>query len=134
MDYKDNKDPRVAKNTNFRQSLRHAIDGIKVMYHEERNFRKHLVVAAIMIVMGICFQLKQTDWLWLFVAIFSVIILESINTVTEALVDLITDYKYHPLAKKVKDVAAGAVLMTSFFAVIIGIFIFLPHIIHFIIK
>ena len=52
--------------------------------------------------------------------------MEFINTIFETIVDMVTDYKFHPLAKKAKDIAAGAVLVTGIFAVIVAAIIFLP--------
>jgi diacylglycerol kinase len=49
------------------------------------------------------------------------------NTVAEACVDLITD-QYHALAQVAKDVAAGAVLLSAMLAVVVGLFVFMPHI------
>lgn len=126
----NDKDKQVTKNTNFLMSLRHALDGLVDIYREERNFRKHLVVAILVVIAGLVVHLYTWEWLWMIVAIFAVIILEMVNTIIENVVDLIVDYKYHPLAKKIKDIAAGAVLVTAIFAVIIGLFVFLPHIIY----
>lgn len=117
------------KNQNFYESLCHALDGIYTIYKEERNFRKHLIVALLTISLGFLFSLSIQEWLWLLLAIFAVLVLEMVNTVVENTVDLIVDYHYHPLAKKIKDIAAGAVLMTSLFALIIGGIIFSSKII-----
>ena len=54
---------------------------------------------------------------------------EMVNTVVEAAVDLASP-GYHPLAKVAKDVAAGAVLLTAIGAVVIGVCIFLPHLLR----
>lgn len=121
---------QTTKNHNFMLSLKHALEGIVVIYREERNFRKHLLAALIIVILGLLFKLHQQEWLWLFVAIFAVLILEMLNTIIENVVDLIVDYQFHPLAKKIKDIAAGAVLMTALFAVIVGGLIFIPHVIH----
>lgn len=124
----NDKDKQVTKNTNFIMSLRHALDGLVAIFKDERNFRKHLVVSVLVVILGIIFHLKPDEWLWIVVAIFAVLILEMVNTIIENMVDLIVDYRYHPLAKKIKDIAAGAVLVTAVFATIIGVLIFLPHI------
>ena len=121
------KDKSPFKNKNFIESLGHAVDGIKVIFKEERNFRKHLLVSLLVVFWGMMCSLSCFEWLWLFVAIFSVLILEMLNTVVENMVDLIVDYHYHPLAKKIKDIAAGAVLLTSLFAAIVGGIIFISH-------
>ncbi len=53
--------------------------------------------------------------------------MEILNTVIENIIDFISP-DYHPLAKKVKDMAAAAVLFTSFFALVTGAVILLPKI------
>lgn len=51
---------------------------------------------------------------------------ELINSAIENVVDLAADYQFHMRAKRAKDMAAGAVLVISGFAVLVGLFIFLP--------
>ena len=55
-------------------------------------------------------------------------IVEIINTVFENVVDMFTDFHFHPIGKKIKDMAAGAVLVTACFAVIVGLILFVPKI------
>ena len=66
---------------------------------------------------------------WAVVAILVVVVLaaEMVNTMVEALVDLVTQ-EYHPLAKVAKDVAAGVVLLSAIGSVVVGALIFLPKI------
>lgn len=119
-------DKQVNKNRNFFQSLVHALDGVYGLVSTERNFRKHIVLATIAVMMGIWLQLSINEWLWITLAIFVVVVAEVLNTVVEAIVDLIVGYHYHDGAKKAKDVAAGGVLIAACFAVIIGCLIFIP--------
>lgn len=72
--------------------------------------------------------MSYADWLWILLSSFLVIVMEIWNTVIENLVDLVTE-EYHPTAKKVKDMAAAAVLMSTGFAVITGTIILLPKLI-----
>ena len=60
-------------------------------------------------------------------AIGFVIVTEVMNTAIEIDIDL-TSPEYHPFARDTKDVAAGAVLVASFTAAIIGLIIFLPRV------
>ena len=64
----------------------------------------------------------------LLVTIFSVLILEILNTSIESLVDLVVKKKFSNLAKIAKDCSAGAVLLASINSVIIGICLFIPKI------
>lgn len=52
---------------------------------------------------------------------------EFLNTVTEAVTDLIVDHHFELNVKKAKDVAAGGVLISAIFAVVVGLVIFVPH-------
>ncbi|OJG92310.1 diacylglycerol kinase [Enterococcus silesiacus] len=80
------------------------------------------------IIAGFIFQLVISEWLWLLLAIFLVLAMEIINTVFENVVDMVTDFHFHPIGKKIKDMAAGAVLLTTGFAVVVGVLLFAPKI------
>ena len=124
MDYNDKR--KQVQNKTFHSSLHYAIIGLKTAIMEEKNMKRHLIVSVMVILLGLICRLSLHDWLWLFLSIFLVIVSEIFNTSMENLVDLVTHYEYHPIAKKVKDMMAGAVLLMSFLAVIIGLFIFIP--------
>ena len=94
----------------------------------ERNMRFHIVAAIVVLLVGIYVKLGRSDWLWISVAVFTVIMAEFVNTMVEAIVDLIVGEQYHPLAKVAKDVASGAVLAAVAFAIVIGVLIFQPYI------
>jgi undecaprenol kinase len=128
MDLKDKK--QVEKNKSFIQSLEFALTGWKTVYQDERNFRTHLRMSLLVIVFGFIFQLTIGEWLWLVGVIFLVLFAEMLNTTFENIVDMVTDHHFHPLGKKIKDVAAGAVLLTACFAVIVGALIFIPKMIQ----
>lgn len=117
------------KNDNFLESFKYAWQGIKVAVKEERNLRSHLLTTVLVFILGFIFSFSRSEFLWLTVACFLVVYAELNNTIAENLVDLVTN-EYHPLAKKVKDVAAGTVLISTGFAVIIGILLFLPKLIQ----
>nr|WP_191988184.1 diacylglycerol kinase family protein [Levilactobacillus enshiensis] len=120
------KSKQTGKNRAFRQSLGHAWDGLRALFRYERNFRKHLVVGTLAIVAGVILRLTLNEWLWLVLAIFLVLIAETLNTIVEAVVDLIVGETYHDLAKRAKDIAAGGVLLAAIFAVIVGALVMLP--------
>ena len=126
----DSKDRKIGKNKTYLSSFEFAITGLKTAYLEEKNIRVHLAAAVIAITAGVIFHLNLSEWRWLLLAIFLVIAMEMVNTTFENVVDLVTDCHFHPIAKKVKDMAAGIVLLTAFFAVIVGITIFGPKLWH----
>lgn len=90
--------------------------------------KKHVGFGLLAFFMGVVFQLNQLEWLWLVLAVFLVWIVEILNTVFENVVDMFTDFHFHPIGKKIKDMAAGAVLVTACFAVIVGLILFVPKI------
>ena len=84
-----------------------------------------IVVAVI--AAGIWLNLALIEWLWISFAIGMVIFAELMNTAIEQTVDLAVGLRPDPLARQVKDVAAGCVLFACLLAVVIGVFTFGPH-------
>ncbi|MDT2766505.1 diacylglycerol kinase family protein [Lactococcus raffinolactis] len=116
------------KNRTVYASLEFALTGIITAFREERNLRKHAVSASLAIILGFIFSISRIEWLFLLLAIFLVIFGEIINSAIENVVDLASEYHFSMLAKNAKDMAAGAVLFISLYAVIVGLLIFLPKI------
>ncbi|WP_054639414.1 diacylglycerol kinase family protein [Lactococcus fujiensis] len=114
------------KNTNFISSFEFAVTGIWTAFKQERNMRKHAISTVLAILCGLFFQISKVDWLFLLLSISLVFMAELINSAIENVVDLAADYQFHMRAKRAKDMAAGAVLVISGFAVLVGLFIFLP--------
>ncbi len=85
----------------------------------ERNLRIHIVVAAYVLYFSIFYELTRGEYILLVMTICLVLSTEMLNTAIEAAVDLVTE-EYARLAKAAKDIAAGAVLVTSIFAVAVG--------------
>lgn len=115
--------------SSFAESVGHALDGLEYTINHERNFKIELVFAMLVTISSFILKVSLIEWTILVLVISMVLALEMINTAIERCVDLVTkDYK--ELAKLAKDIAAGAVLITSMFSVVIGIIIFLPKIIN----
>lgn len=127
MDSQD-KNKKTFKNKTYLASFEFAFQGFKTVFKEERNMRTHSICAGIAIAAGAFFRLSKAEWLWLLLAVFLVIVMEIINTSFENVIDLVTHQHFDPIGKKVKDMAAAAVLFTAGFAVIVGCIIFLPKI------
>ena len=126
MDSQDNK--RKWKNRDLVSSLEFALTGILTAFKEECNMRKHAVTALVVILAGFVFQVSRIEWLFLLMSIFLVVAFEIINSAIENVVDLASHYHFSMLAKKAKDMAAGAVLVVSLLAAVIGALIFIPRI------
>ena len=110
---------------NLLDSFRYAGEGLRYALRTQRNTRIHLAVAVVVIVLGLWLGLSMTEWAVLALTVGFVLVGEMINTVAETLVDLVSP-GYHPLAKVVKDVTAGAVLLTAIVSVIVGLLILGP--------
>lgn len=130
MALKDKDSRQIDKNKTFFQSVGHALEGIKRLILEERNFRFDLIIAFLTLCLGVILQIRINEWLWLFAAFFSVIGSEVLNSIIENVVDLIVGHHFDLLAKRAKDIAAGGVLMSVLFAIIIGSLIFIPRFIE----
>lgn len=129
MALQDNRNSqRKWKNRTVTSSLEFALTGILTAVQEERNLKSHLVSAFLTSLAGIIFKISAVEWLFLLLAIFLVICLEIVNSAIENVVDLASSYHFSMLAKKAKDMAAGAVLVMSLYAVLTGLIIFLPKI------
>ena len=109
-------------------SFRYAYSGIKYTFKNSRNFKIQLLFALFSFILGSILQLNIKDYLILLPTIFSVLILEVLNTSIESLVDLVIKKKFSYLAKISKDCSAGAVLLASINSVIIGLYLFIPKI------
>lgn len=107
-------------------SFVNAFNGLKVILWKEHNFRIHLFAAFLVIVLGIYFEVERHEWLWLIASISIVFITETVNTAIERLVDLVQPNQ-DPRAGQIKDIAAGAVLIASVAALVIGAIIFWPY-------
>ncbi|MCX6753424.1 MAG: diacylglycerol kinase family protein [Candidatus Nomurabacteria bacterium] len=112
------------------KSFTHAIRGIAIFIKSTHNAWIHIVVACIVIYLGFILRISKTEWIELTFAIGFVLVAEAFNTAIEIDIDL-TSPNYHPYARDTKDVSAGAVLIASIIASIVGLIIFLPKIIIF---
>ncbi len=110
------------------KSFAFAWNGIKTCFVNESNFRIHTILAVVAIVFAIVFNISVCEWMALVFCIAFVITMEMMNTAIEKLCDVVHK-EVHPGIKKVKDIAAGAVLVSAICSLITGLIIFLPKII-----
>lgn len=107
------------------KSFGFAIEGIITFFKTQHNAWIHTFAAIIVIVSGFVLKVNNNEWCLIFIAIALVIIAEMVNTAIEFLTDIVSP-EYNLQAKKVKDVAAAAVLISAIAALVIGLIIFLP--------
>ncbi len=116
------------KARNLGESFRFAATGMVQALGSERNMRIHIVVAILAVLLSHALGLGRVETAIVVLATMIVIVAEMINTALEHLVDLVTA-EYHPLAAKVKNIAAGAVLTAAVGAAVVGIMIFGPRLV-----
>ena len=108
------------------KSIGVAFDGIIDLIKSENNAKIHLISTIVVIIVGFKLQFLAIEWLWISLAIAGVWVAELINTAIEKLTDLVSP-EISPIAKKVKDYAAGAVLVMAIWAIFVFCLISLPH-------
>ena len=110
------------------KSFYYAYQGLKTALYQEPNLRIHFTMALLALILGLILKLQTYEWLLLVFTIFYVITLELLNTVLEAVVNLVSpDIK--PFAKVAKDVSAACVLLAAILSLIVGGVLFLPKIV-----
>ena len=125
------KDPTPGKRTlisslqKLIRSFGYAFKGIGYAAATQLNFRVHLVATLTAVCMGYALHISVNEWQWIMLCITLVLVTELLNTAIETLTDLVSP-GYHEKAGRVKDVAAGAVVITALFALLTGLIIFLP--------
>jgi diacylglycerol kinase (ATP) len=107
------------------RSFGYAFKGIKYAAITQLNFRVHLVATLLALYMGYSLNINRNEWQWIILCITLVLVAELINTAIETLTDLVSP-QFNEKAGQVKDVAAGAVVITALFALVTGLIIFLP--------
>lgn len=104
-------------------SFNFAVNGIILAMKTEKNLRFHYVIAIIVIGLSLFFDLSRLEFMILLFAISLVLVTEMLNTSIEKTIDLYTR-DFHPLARIAKDIAAGAVLISSMNAIVVGYLLF----------
>jgi diacylglycerol kinase (ATP) len=108
------------------RSIRDAARGIATMAASQHNAWIHAAATAVVLLLGLYFGFSKAEWCWIVLAIVSVWTAEALNTAFEFLADVYSP-EFHPLVKKAKDVAAGAVLIAAIGAAVIGLLVIGPY-------
>ena len=112
------------------KSFRYAIQGIMLMVKSQHNAWLHVTASIVVILVAAFFRLTAGEWCWMVIAIMAVWTAEALNTALEFLADVASP-EFHPLVEKAKDVAAGAVLISSSGSVVIALLILGPYVLRF---
>ncbi|TDX51062.1 diacylglycerol kinase [Orenia marismortui] len=108
-------------------SFNYAVNGIIYVLKHEKNMKIHFIISIIVLIFGLLLNLNKFELLILFITIALVFFAEMINTAIEELSDLVCQ-KYNTKVKIIKDISAGAVLVTALNAIVIGYIIFFQNI------
>jgi len=110
------------------RSFKYAFNGLRLLLLEEHNFRIHALAAICAIGAGIILKIAIIEWVALTLAIGFVLVVETINSSIEDAADLVSLEKNNRI-KRIKDLSAAAVLISSLSALVIGGLIFIPRIV-----
>ena len=107
----------------FIGSFNAAVEGFIYVLKTERNMRAHFLTALFFLLLGIYLSFTSIEIVILAITITLVLVVEMINTAIELTVDMIKT-EYHPIARVIKDISAGAVLIVAINAAIVGYMLF----------
>lgn len=110
------------------EGLRYAFSGIVIAWREERNFRLQILFGILTIILAWLINISRTEFLIIIGMIGLVLASEVLNTALEELCDKFQP-THDPHIAKIKDLGAGAVLVSSTAAFIVGCIIFVPYLI-----
>ena len=122
------------KNRRLKDSFTNAFRGIYQAFKTENNIRLHVVSAIIVIITAFILEFSQIEWILVIVVIIIVIVTEILNTAVEYAIDMVCGNEYNEIAKYAKDIAAGATLIAACGAFVIGVILYLPKMINYILE
>jgi diacylglycerol kinase (ATP) len=105
------------------ESFNFAFEGIIHVLRTQRNLRLHFLIAVVVMVAAVAFDVTRIELIALLLSVSFVLVAEMLNSAIEAAVD-VASTSFDPLAKLAKDVAAGAVLIAAINAVAVGYLVF----------
>lgn len=117
------------KTQGFSRTFKNARKGLRIVLKSERNIRIHFMVATIIILFALTLGLSALKICMLLFAIALVIVTEMLNSAIEFALDAVFHNKFSTLVGMAKDISAGAVMFATFVAIAIGIIIFVPAIV-----
>lgn len=116
------------KSKSFFDSFKNALRGIRLLWKSEKNFRTHSLIALLVLVLAgfVGFGAEEIAILVMMIGI--VLICEMINSAIEYTLDAVYKNKYSKLVGMAKDIAAGAVTLSAFTSIVVGVLMFVNQI------
>ena len=118
------------KKQNFSNTFKNARKGMSLTLKSERNLRIHLFVASLVLISAYCLNFSINKFCILLLTIAGVISAEMFNSAIEFSLDAIFHNRYNRMVGMAKDIAAGAVMIVTISAVLIGVLLFAPPLIQ----
>lgn len=115
------------------QAIKIALAGIKHVLITQPNARIHAGFTLAVFLLAGVLKLPRLEWIILLFTVGLVWAAEIFNTAVEIAVDVISP-DYDPNAKIIKDISAGAVLVSVLVSIVVGLLIFGPPLWHWIIN
>lgn len=112
------------------RSFGYALTGIKIAWREEFNFRIEVACALLALLLSWLLRISLSEFTIVVFLVGFVLAAETMNTAFEELCDKF-EPSHDPHIGKIKDLAAAAVLLSSIAAFVIGLLIFIPHLVVF---
>ena len=108
----------------FQKSLMYALNGVRLAFRSQRNFRKHLVIAFLTFAIAFFLRVTILEFCIILFANTLVLVCEMFNSVVEFVIDAYYKNKWAKLAKLSKDIGAGAVLISASMSAVISLLIY----------
>ena len=108
----------------FDKSLMFALNGVRLAFRSQRNFRKHLLIAILALAVALFIKVSVVEFCIILFTNCFVLVVEMLNSVVEFVIDAYYKNKWAKLAKLSKDIAAGAVLISAVVSALIFFIIF----------
>ena len=108
------------------RSLTFALAGGRILLVGQHNAWIHAVATVLVVIGAVLVRVSRLEWVLLILAIALVWAMEALNTAIELLADEVSQEQRQRIGKA-KDVAAFGVLVAAVASVLIGLFVFIPH-------
>jgi len=108
------------------KSFRYAVKGLAKIFHEEQNLKIQVFFSFFVVIIGFLFQISRLEWIALVLVMGLVLVMETINSAVERISDVLKP-RINDYVMEIKDILAGAVMLSAIVAVVVGSIIFLPY-------
>ena len=112
------------------RSFRYAFAGVRLLFSEEHNARIHATITVLVVVAGVVLHVTLAEWCILLLCIGMVLAAEAFNSAIERTCDYLTTERDDRI-RDIKDLGAGAVLLCAITATVVGLIVFVPHIVYY---